>query len=143
MTHRAVVPFQAWHYAWLADSGSATDRYTIKQIESVAAQLRSENSWTGLVDGQPIVCAGTVRQWAGRHVAWAFLAQSTGPHMLWITREVKRVLDRVEGRVELTVRSDFAAGHKWAKLLGFEVETPRLRAYGPGGEDHTGYVKVN
>lgn len=143
MTHRLVVPFKPWHYEWLANSGPASDRYTIKQINDISSQLMSQNSWTGVVDGDPVVCAGTVQQWPGRHVAWAYLAQNTGPHMLWITREVKKALARVEGRVELTVRKDFAAGHKWAALLGFEVETPCLKRFGPDKEDHTGYVRVN
>lgn len=143
MTRRLVVPFKPWHYEWLANSGPASDRYTIKQIDAIAAQLQAQNSWTGVVDGDPVVCAGTFEQWPGRHIAWAYLAHDTGPHMLWITREVKKALVRVEGRVELTVRSDFPAGMKWAELLGFEVETPRLKRFGPSGEDHVGFVRFN
>lgn len=143
MTERLVVPFRPWHYAWLANSGSATDRYTVKQIESVAAQLQSQNSWTGVIDGEPLVCAGTMKQWEGRHIAWAYLAQNTGPHMLWITREVKKALAGIEGRIEFTVRADFAAGHRWAEVLGFEVETLLMQGFGPDGAAHTGYVRFN
>lgn len=143
MTHRLVVPFKSWHYEWLAAKGPASDRYTVKSIQAISSQLEACNSWTGVVGGDPVVCAGTLPQWPGRHIAWAYLAQNTGPHMLWITREVKKVLARVEGRVELTVRSDFPAGMKWAEMLGFKVETPLLKAYGPSGESHTGFVRFN
>ena len=42
----------------------------------------------------------------------------------------------------MTVLKDFKQGHRWAKILGFELETPTLRAYGPAGEDHAGYVRI-
>ena len=44
---------------------------------------------------------------------------------------------------ESTVRRDFALGQRWARMLGFEIETPVLRQFGPEGEDHVGYVKFN
>ncbi len=49
----------------------------------------------------------------------------------------------VKGRMEFTVRKDFAAGHVFARLLGFEVETPCMKSYGPFGEDHVGYIRMN
>jgi hypothetical protein len=88
-----------------------------------------------------LFCAGTIEQWRGRRTCWAYLNKDTGPNMRWITRRCKEHLDAIPGRLEFTVRQDFAAGHRWAKLLGFEVETPLLVAYGPEGEDHVGYVR--
>lgn len=143
MTHRLVVPFKSWHYEWLAAKGPASDRYTVKTIQAIASQLEVENSWTAVVDGDPVVCAGTLQQWPGRYIAWAYMAQDSGPHMLWLTREAKKGLSKLKGRVELTVRSDFPAGIKWAEMLGFKVETPLLKAYGPSGEDHIGFVRFN
>ena len=63
--------------------------------------------------------------------------------MVFIAGAVQRALGRVKGRVEFTVRADFEKGHRWAKMLGFTVESPLLRAYGPLGEDHVGYVRFN
>lgn len=135
---KAVVPFRRWHYKWLMDRTAG-----VFMPEPVLAQLEGENSWTGVVENDPLVCAGTVQQWPGRHVAWAYLGDDTGPHMRWITREVQQNLTRVQGRIELTVRCDFPAGHRWAEMLGFKVETPRMEGFGPEGEDHTGYVRFN
>jgi hypothetical protein len=143
MTHRIVVPFKPIHYEWLCASGPSSDAYTVAQIDAIAPQLMRENSWTGVVDGEPVVCAGTIKQWEGRHLAWAYLAQNTGPHMLWITREVRKALAKVQGRLEFTVRADFPAGMKWAEMLGFEIETPCLEAFGPQGESHVGFVRFN
>lgn len=138
-----VVPFKAHHYEWLRESNPTADGGAFDATRAVLEQLETQNSWTGVVDGSPVVCAGTYRQWPGRHVAWAYLGKSTGPHMLWITKQVLANLERVQGRVELTVRQDFPLGQRWAKMLGFRVETPCLEKYGPQGENHVGFVRIN
>lgn len=138
---RNVVPFKKWHYEWL---GPAAEGAAVPVVpDEVLESMERGDSWTGVVDGDIVACAGTVQQWPGRYVAWAYLGLNSGPHMRWITRETDKHLSKMKGRIELTVREDFDAGHRWAKLLGFEVETPRLRRYGPAGENHVGYVRVN
>lgn len=134
------VPFKSWHYGWL---GPSAEFGAFETVEPALRELERQNSWTGVVDGQPIICAGTIQQWGSRHIAWAYLSLDTGPHMRWITRQVLRNLAGVKGRIESTVRMDFEAGHRWAKLLGFHVETPCMKAYGPHGEDFVGYVRIN
>ena len=107
------------------------------------SHLEASNSYTMIVDDFPVLCGGTIQQWSRRHVAWSFLNRSSGPHMLWLTRVSRGVLDAVQGRIEMTVRCDFRAGHRWAQMLGFYVETECLSRYGPEGEPHTGYVRHN
>jgi hypothetical protein len=141
---RTVAPFKRFHYEWLTSRVAAADvGLGVELSGEVLAQLEAQNSWTGAIDGVPIVCAGTMLQWPGRHAAWAYLGDDTAPHMLWITKETLARLDAVKGRIEATVRCDFSAGHRWAKMLGFKVETPLMERFGPGGEDHTGYVRFN
>lgn len=142
MADRRVVPFRAWHMGWVQDAGAAVGGEGGLTAE-VLLSLERQNSWTAVVDGEPIACGGTMLQWPGRHIAWAYLNMSTGPHMRFVTRAVQEGLATVYGRIELTVRSDFEKGHRWARLLGFEVEAPVLKAFGPLGEDHVGYVKFN
>lgn len=138
-----VVPFKRVHYEWLRESNPTADGGMFVAPEGVLSQLEQQNSWTGVVDGTPIACAGTIQQWPGRHMAWAYMGRNTGRHMVWITRAVRANLAQVKGRIELTVRADFAAGQRWAEMLGFRVETPCLERYGPHGEDHVGYARVN
>lgn len=141
--HR-VVPFKRWHYDWLADATLAVDQNKLTRIDlNTLIELENASSFTYIVDGTPIACAGTIRQWPGRSVAWAYLSYLTGPIMRRLTKEVKQRLDVIPGRIEFTVRCDFPAGHRWAKMIGFEVESPCLKAYGPEGEDHVGYVRFN
>lgn len=141
MTHKLVVPFRAHHYHWLTAAGAAAEGISpVVMTPEWLVQLEHTNAWTGVVDGAPIVCAGTIEQWPGRHIAWAYLVDETRPHMLWITREVLAQLEQVKGRVECTVRRDFEPGRRWARLLGFRPESI-LKKYGPEGEDHIGYVR--
>ena len=138
-----VVRFKPWHYGWLATRVKAEGGMNFPISDDLLAQLEAQNSWTGVVDGEPMVCAGTIQQWRGRHTAWAYVARGTLPYMAWITENVNANLAFVTGRVEFTVRADFKAGHRWARLLGFYVETPLMKSYGPSGEDHVGYVRFN
>jgi hypothetical protein len=140
---RRVVPFRRWHYEWLVAAGDAAEGKNMRIAEGILEQLERQNSWTGVADGDPVVCGGTIAQWPGRHTAWVYLNPAAGPAMVRATREVGRKILDVRGRIEFTVRCDFRNGHRWAKLLGFEVETPLLKAYGPEGEDHVGYVRFN
>lgn len=145
MTHDLrVVPFRGYHYEWLRNvRKSAEGGLVLTLTPAILAEMERANSWTGVLDGEPIVCAGTMEQWPGRHLAWAYVSRGTLPFLPWITENVKRKIENVRGRIEFTVRADFPAGQRWAKRLGFEVETPLLRAYGPEGEDHIGYVRFN
>ena len=135
-----VTPFRRWHMQWLQQAGAAADGRFGYGID-VLMELEKQNSWTAVLDGTPVACGGTMLHWPGRHMAWVYFNPDTRPHMLALTRAVVHALSKVRGRVEFTVRADFKQGHRWAKMLGFSVETPLLKQYGPEGEDHVGYVR--
>lgn len=138
------IPFEAWH---------AVDVVTRNGLEEGAPQVfapeiahvlaEAGESFSYLVGEDIVACGGEIDQWAGRKQAWMFLAPGSEKHLLAITRRIKDKLEVTPGRVEMTVIKSFEPGHRWAKMLGFEVETPCLRAYGPAGEDHVGYVRIN
>ncbi len=142
MIDRRVVPFKHWHYDWLRASDAAEGAVLLLD-KGTLSQIEQGNSWTVVIDGAPVVCAGTLQHWPGRHMAWAYVARGTLQHMEWITERVRENLAGLKGRIEFTVRADFAPGLRWAKSLGFEVETPVLKAYGPQGEDHVGFARIN
>ena len=136
-----IVPFRRWHQEWLDEFGLAAGGIGPVLDPTTMDYLERRDSWTAVHNGEPVACGGYVTQWPGRHVCWMFMNYVAGPHMLSITRAVIKKLDAISGRLELTVRCDFRAGHRWAKMLGFLVETQTMKAYGPEGEDHTLYVR--
>lgn len=141
--NRLIVPFKAHHFDWLMEAGPKADGgLQLPMSTGLMRHLEGQNSWTGVVDGEPIVCAGTIEHWPGRHQAWAYLGLNSGPHMTWITLAVRKNLKTIRGRIECTVRADFELGQRWAEMLGFEIEAPRMRQYGPEGEDHIGFVRI-
>ena len=137
--------FQRWHLAWLEGNGEPSEGYVPQFPPHILRTMESGLSWTGSYVGQPIVCGGLIEMWPGRYHCWAFLNDNSAKHMLWITRAVLDKLGGIEGRIEMTVRRDFKAGHRWAKLLGFSVENAPgiLEKFGPMGEDHIAYVRFN
>lgn len=136
-----VVPFKAEHMDNMLAAEPGEIPEEMQNREFYAALESQPNSWTLLREGEPLWCGGTIEQWPGRHLGWSYVSQNAGPAMRRITREAVRVLDRAPGRTEITVKADFVEGHRWAQLLGFEIETPLLRAYAPDGSDHVGYVR--
>jgi len=134
--------FQRWHLEHLRTDAIEEQTYT-HDPEMLRAMEQSPNTWTVVAEGEPVACGGTLELWPGRHLAWGILGDAAKRHVLAVSRVARDVVSRVPGRVECTVRSDFIPGQRWAKLLGFSVETPCLAHFGPLGENHVGFVRVN
>lgn len=97
-----------------------------------------------MVDGDEVVaCYGLLPVTAQRAVTWAFLGNAAGKHMLRLTRSAKAVMACSPfPRIEALVDVEFEAAHRWVRLLGFQLETPRKRAYRVDGGDSAEYVLV-
>lgn len=137
---REVVPFRHWHYEWLGVVHEPSGFVMSPQLLNL---LEQQYSRTLLVGGNVVACAGTIQHWPTRHTAWALLGRGAERNLKWITQVIRANLATLAGRIEFTVRADFPAGQKWAGMLGFRVETPLLPMYGPEGEDHVGFVRIN
>ena len=136
-------PFSREHYRQLEDRNALLFNSPTEMSTAMLQCLERENSWTLEQDGTVIGCGGTLLRWPGRSEAWLLLCRDSGPHMLAVVRAIHKILDgTVSTRIECTVRQDFTPGHKLMRLLGFVVETPQLRKFGPLGEDHIGYVLI-
>lgn len=122
-------PAQAWVRGTL----------TLEQLRG-AENPRSFTCWA---DGAPVCCYGWFEVCATRAVAWTFIAADAGPYFTAVHRAVKAELESLpHRRVETTVDWDFEEGHRWVRMLGFEMEHPRLRAYREDGGDSALYARV-
>src|SRR5262245_1715976 len=114
---RRVAPFRSWHYAWL---GPAAENGKHQALPHATLNVLERSPTVSfIVLGRVVACVGAIEQWAGRWIGWAHFAVGALPHLSWITTETKARMAALQGRIEFTVRSDFAPGHRWAKSLGF------------------------
>ena len=102
------------------------------------------HAWTAMDGEEPMACAGVVEAWSGRAYAWALLSAHAGPHMLALTRVIRSRLSTLRyRRVEMAVDAGFEAGCRWARLLGFHLETPApMRAYLPNSRPAYLFARV-
>jgi hypothetical protein len=137
-----VVPFKAEHLAAIKLQNlqaHLSDWVTLEQGRG----LEEYPSYTALVDGTPIGAAGILYMWQGRAQAWAFLSDTGPANFLKGHRAVKKFLDGCYvQRLEMTVDCEFPEAHRWAKMLGFHMETERMKNYNPDGRDSAMYVRL-
>lgn len=99
-------------------------------------------AWTAESEGRILAIAGVEPQWENRAIAFALISGAAGPYFWAIHSAVTRFLDSTPyRRIEATVDVGFEQGHRWIKMLGFEIEG-YMKAYRPDGADMLLYAKV-
>jgi hypothetical protein len=127
-------PGQAHVQAQLAGRGYAQ---ALAQTEAYTALLQEEDG-----GARVIACLGAHALHPGRALAWGLLSRDCGPHLLALTRAVRRWLASCPyARIEAHAEQGFAAGARWLRLLGFACETPQgMRRFTPEGRDSRLYA---
>ena len=99
-------------------------------------------AWTAEDDGRVVMCGGLLPQWENRALAWALIGENAGAHFAMIHRHVKQFLTLCPyRRIEAHVDVGFAAGVRWMKMLGFELEAYK-KAFRPDGPDMLEFVRI-
>lgn len=113
---------QPWYYDALTNSGEAF------------AVLRD--------DGSVALCAGVIKQWHGRYVAWALFSENIGMSMLGLVRGIRRFLDLQDfRRVEAYVDIHHLAGIRLVEMLGFKFDGT-MKRFTPEDRDNYMYSRV-
>ena len=109
----------------------------------MAVDLEQIGGTAAVADGHVVAIAGILPRWDGVGMAWAWLGRSWRKYARAITNEVIRCLDASPfHRIEMGVKADYGRGLSWATRLGFEVETPLARKWGPDMADYTLFVRI-
>lgn len=111
--------------------------------EATALDLEDIGGTTAIINGKVVGVAGILPQWRGVGLAWAWLGRGWRAEARIITDHIRFVLDSADfHRIEAAVRVDYGRGHRWMKALGFSLETPLARKWGPDGMDYSLYARV-
>ncbi len=110
---------------------------------SFGEALAAGDSYTAIMDGRVVACAGVQSMWEGRGDAWALIARDIGPDgMHEMHYAVKRYLRAsMLRRIEAACDATFLQAHRWLMLLGFRYEGP-LAKYTPDGRDCLRFARV-
>lgn len=138
-----IVPFKAEHLHSLnLQSAQALFGPLLTDAEYGKSLEDAGNAFTGIVDGETIICSGVVEQWQNRAIAWALISENSGKHFVAIHKAVSRFLKVCDyKRVEAYVDDRFEQGYRWMDMLGFKHEG-KMTAFSPNGMDMHLYAKV-
>lgn len=138
-----VVCFRPEHLAELEIQPAQRALQSSLSVEYAHALMLNGECFSVLIDGKVVACVGVHEFHAGRAEGWALLAAQASSVLRPITRAVLGWIDQCPyGRLEANVATDFEAGHRWARMLGFQVEGPARRRYAPDGGDVVPYVRL-
>lgn len=138
-----VVPYRAEHLDRL-DLQEGQRYLTAHLPAELRKSLEGDFSFT-LLDGDEVICcAGLCEIWKGRALCWAYLADNIAPRRFAVLhKKVQRFLEVAPfDRIEATVDAGFEQGHRWVRLLGFQLEAPCMRRHRPDGGDSALYARV-
>jgi hypothetical protein len=142
-----LVKLKAEHLEQLVSQEYMTPMRPFITPDLIKSMEASDNSYTVITaTGRIAACGGIRKYWEGRGEAWAIfdMGNSCKREFLAIHNAVKKVLSECGfKRIECTVELPFKAGHRWARLLGFNLEASVMGAYLPGGKDASLYARVS
>lgn len=139
-----IVPFKAeyFHRLNIQPSQAHTRAYI---TDASLAALEFTGGGVAVLEGDEVLAVGGVfPAWPGRGVAWVLNSERFCKMPLTFVRVLRKVLaDAPFRRIELTITCDTPNATKFAKVLGFELEIPRMKHYGVDGSDQAQYVRFN
>lgn len=139
----SLVKFKAEHLAAIQvqDAQSYASPYMTPEH---GRALETTLAFSYIANGVVLAVGGLCEMWPGRATMWSYIDRRAAHHFVGIHRAALWMLDNCPfRRVEADVTVDFAPGHRWLKMLGFELEAPCLRAYLPDGEDCALYARIS
>ena len=139
-----IVAFEPQHLAALElQSWQRMDCDSLRRPGYAEAIAQLGDAFTILGDGVPVACLGVVPMTDHRGQGWALISEAWKPHMLTVTRAAIGWLQQTRyRRVDVVVSAGFEAGHRWARLLGFQQEGGPREAYMLDGSAGITYAKV-
>jgi hypothetical protein len=137
-----IVEFEAWHLNELTVQASQSPTWIPLGSEYGRALKAGGPCFSAFVGMEVIACAGVVKCWEGRAMAWALLSDAMPQYKKAVHKAVKNFLKgyRIR-RLECTVDPRNPKTRAWAERLGFSYEGT-LEAYTPLGDNQILMVRI-
>lgn len=143
MTALLLEKFRAEHFEALRGEPSVAPLLGHLTSAHLSALESAPYAYSILRDSRVLVCAGVAEYWPGRGEAWAVLSTGLRHDLVRVTKMIRRFLEVCPvRRIEAAVSIEHDAGHRWARLVGFQLEVPLLKSYLPDGRDCSLYSRV-
>lgn len=127
----------------LQDSQTSFSELISNPEEYVRMVCQQGQAFAVVADGETMVIAGLIEMWEGRSLMWSLMSKNAGKHMRYILKATERMITTFGARrVESTVDCDFKQGHRFMRLLGFQMEAERMKSYEPDGRDCALYARI-
>jgi len=137
-----VVPFEVEHLETIMLQPAQQHFFSYFDPAYGEALKLSGPAFTGIHEGRVLGCAGLVKQWENRAIAWSLLSSDIGNEFVRIHKAVYRFLELTDfDRVEAHVDANFDQGHRWIRMLGFEKEG-YMKRFNPNGGDAVLYARL-
>ncbi len=143
MSRFRLVPFTAEHFFEIAPRPEESELGKHKLL-LLSRLLTSASAYTFLYDGVPLVCGGVLLYWNGVGEIWLHGSADVAKHPAAVFRLALRLVKEWTQqfhlhRIQITVDEGFPASARFAKALGFTLES-RMERYGPNRETFLRYV---
>lgn len=138
-----VVPFKKEHIATLVEQ-----KINLGNKEFFLSGLGKDfeshhDSFTGIIDGKPVVCGGIKEIWPNRGIIWCVFSESSKTNFVPVFRGIRTFLSKSKfNRIEVCIPCNFEIGKRRAEMLGFKLEIPCAKKYLADGTDCTIYSMV-
>jgi len=137
----AVVTFDKEHFYEIFPQAAQLNVGTYATDETWA-NLPKDTSFSYEADNKKLAVGGWIEISKYRALLWAYIHKDIRHKLAFLHKEIHKTINQLPyERLEMEVDYNFKQGHRWAKLLGFEVETEKARRYRPDGSDATIYVR--
>ena len=138
-----IIPYRAEHLRSLQLQDAQIELSKLISYEQQKA-LKNEHAYTFVDDGEILLCAGVMPLWEKRAIIWSYFSRNAGRKMRAIIRATVLILDEMPfDRIESAVEENFSQGHRFNKLIGFNLETPEpMQKYFPTGSAAFLYSRV-
>lgn len=105
----------------------------------------SGEAFSCIKDGEIIACAGLIKVWENRLLAWALMTENALTPRVFLEihkASIKLFEFNNDKRIEAYVDLNHKKAHEWIIKLGFELECKEMKRFLPNGSSQALYARV-